>query len=485
MIAILFALVFKASAVEVTIASKVFTESYILAEIAAETLTDEATVRRKMGIGGTGMLFEALVSGKVDLYPEYTGTIAESILKKPYLQDWHEIQVQLSELGLEMSQPLGFDNNYAIAISKSAAKKYNISKLSDLKKMIGRLRIGISSEFAAREDGWPSLRAALALEDQQITTLAHELAYQAIANGELDGTDVYTTDAKIETLNLQVLKDDLKVFPEYQAVYLARKAFILRCPSCWMKIQSLSGQITPQQMTKMNGIVDIEKKGFAEAANAFLSLKDRTHSQLTLQTTLTTEFHRIREHLGFVFFTLIFSILVGVPLGFISFQWKNVGQAVLALSGLLQTIPSLALLCLLVPLFGIGEKPALIALFLYGLLPVVANTFVGFDSVSPFYLETAIAIGLSPWQRLWLVQLPLASRSIWAGLKTSTIITIGTATLAALIGAGGLGAPIVEGLAINDIPTILLGAVPAALLALIANFVFDLAGLFVIPRGLR
>jgi osmoprotectant transport system permease protein len=482
--ALVFFLALPCSALQVTVASKTFTESFILAEIATQVLaSDSVIIDRKYGLGGTGLLFEALKGKEIDLYPEYTGTISETILKKPEIKKWEDIQAELLKMGLRMTKPLGFNNSYAIAVSEKAARDFKLEKLSDLKKSGNELRWGISSEFVAREDGWPRLQSKLGLNPKQFRALSHELAYQAIGDGHVDATDAYTTDAKVDLLHLKLLEDDLNVFPPYEAVFLATTEFVEKCPVCWEKLQGLANSITAAKMRELNHNADVEKQGFAGSAQDFLlergALSETSHLQLE------SIFQRLKEHILLVLVTLIFSILVGIPLGFTAYRFRTLGKFILGFSGLIQTVPSLALLCLLVPLFGIGEKPALIALCLYGLLPVVTNTCVGLLSINPVLSETALAIGLTKSQRLWRVQIPLASMSIWAGLKTSTIITIGTATLAALIGAGGFGVPIVQGLATNDIPTILTGAVPAALLAIVANILFDALELLVIPRGLR
>jgi osmoprotectant transport system permease protein len=154
---------------------------------------------------------------------------------------------------------------------------------------------------------------------------------------------------------------------------------------------------------------------------------------------------------------------------------------------MVQTIPSLALLALLVPLpfFGISARTAIAALFLYSLLPIVRNTASGLQDIPRSLRESAIALGLTPSARLWQIYLPMASRSILSGIKTSAVINVGTATLAALIGAGGLGEPILSGLNLNDHVTILEGAIPAALLALLVQSLFDLFDRVLIPKGLR
>ena len=193
------------------------------------------------------------------------------------------------------------------------------------------------------------------------------------------------------------------------------------------------------------------------------------------------------RHLQLAGFSLLLSIIVGIPLGIVASRGGAVGHVILGFAGVVQTIPSLALLALLVPLpfFGISIRTAIAALFLYGLLPIVRNTATGLQDIPRSLRESAVALGLSPIARLWQVYLPMASRSILSGIKTSAVINIGTATLAALIGAGGLGEPIISGLSLNDHVTILEGAIPAAVLALLVQWCFDLLDRVLIPKGLR
>ncbi|MFN2477528.1 MAG: ABC transporter permease, partial [Chthoniobacterales bacterium] len=181
------------------------------------------------------------------------------------------------------------------------------------------------------------------------------------------------------------------------------------------------------------------------------------------------------------------SIIVGVPLGIAASRGGAIGHVILSVTSAVQTIPSLALLALLVPVpfFGISARTAIAALFLYGLLPIVRNTATGLQDIAQPLRESAIALGLTAGAQLRKVYLPLASRSILGGIKTSAVINIGTATLAALIGAGGLGEPIISGLNLNDHATILQGAIPAAILALLVQWSFDLLDRVLIPKGLR
>jgi osmoprotectant transport system permease protein len=169
-------------------------------------------------------------------------------------------------------------------------------------------------------------------------------------------------------------------------------------------------------------------------------------------------------------------VLAGVPLGLLAAKVRLLAQPVLAAAGLLQTIPSLALLAFLIPLTGtIGLWPALIALFLYALLPIVRNTHAGITQVPRGLRQAALALGLRRAQILGRIELPLAMPTILAGVKTSAVINVGTATIAAFIGAGGFGERIAQGLALNDHTMLLAGALPAAALALAVHAGFELA----------
>jgi osmoprotectant transport system permease protein len=453
----------------ITIGSKAFTEGYLLSELLAQKIESQFHVRvaRKFGMGATGVLFEALEKNDIQLYVEYTGTISEAILKNPDLHDFESIQKALSTLQLTMSPALGFNNTYAIAVTPEIAQKFNLRKISDLAPILSKIRPGFSHEFMARADGYPALAQAYGFHfETQPQSMEHTLAYEAIANHIVDLIDVYSTDAKIEKLHLQVLQDDRHFFPVYEAVILARNDFIIAHPDVWQELLALQNSIHEETMRRLNASVDIEKMSYADTIRNYLGRQS--------ENTDSTLWVRTREHLFLVGVALLFSILAGVPLGIIAARTRVLGQGILLLSGLIQTIPSLALLCFLIPFFGIGVGSALIALCLYGLLPVVMNTFIGIRSIDPALSEMSHALGLTAWQNLLRIQLPLAARSILAGIRTSAIIGIGTATLAALIGAGGYGATIIAGLSMNDHQMILLGAIPAALLALFAHAFFEL-----------
>jgi osmoprotectant transport system permease protein len=468
----------------IVVGSKVFTEGYVLGEIAAqtvETATKEA-VTRKLGMGSTGIVFEALTTGAIDVYSDYTGTLAEAILKRPDLKSVDEIQSALLEMNLVMSGPLGFDDTYALAVKESFAMEHDLHSISDLQKLEGRIRAAFSYEFMDRKDGFQGIVASYHLHfaPERVSRMEHSLTFQAIDDGAVDLIDLYSTDAKIEKSKLRVLKDDHEYFPVYQAVWVARKVFTENHPRAWQALLNLQGSISERAMIEMNAQADIQHVSYAKIAAQFLG-SEAPRSQSLKSNIL----QRTREHLWLVGIALLFSVLVGIPLGLVAVRFHAAGQGILIASAVIQTLPSLALLCFLIPLFGVGMRPALAALCMYSLLPVVLNTFTGIRSVDPKHVENAQAFGMTRRQVLFRIVLPLASPTILAGIKTATIVSIGTATLAALVGAGGYGAPIVSGLSLNDVPTILTGAIPAALMALIAYGLFELLGLALIPAGLR
>lgn len=462
--------------------SKAFTEGYLLGELAAQSLeaVGYKPVARKFGLGNTGVTFAALEAGEIDFYPEYTGTISEAILHDPTIGSWEELRTKLKTKCLRLSAPLGFNNTYALAVRKPFAEKHRLKTIGDLRGV--GARAAFSHEFVTRADGLAGMSKRYALDfGRDNRSLEHALAFRALEGGQADVIDVYSTDAKIEAMDLVVLEDDLKYFPAYQAAFLVREDFASANPGAWAALERLSNTIDEKKMRSLNARTEITKESFAQVISAHLGRGTPSEGGESNQWRAKI-WRRTQEHLFLVGVAVALAVLTGVPLGILSARRKWLGHILLGGASVIQTIPSLALLCLLIPLFGIGLVPAMVALYLYSLLPVVLNTFVGLRSVDRQLVETARALGLGPWRTLAWIELPLAARAIVAGVKTSTVIGIGTATLAALIGAGGYGALIVTGLAINDVPTILAGAIPAAILALIANFGFLLIEKYVIPR---
>lgn len=466
--------------IKVRVGSKIFTESYILAEIISQKLEElpNVEVERRFGLGATGITLQAMKNNEIDICPEYTGTLAEVFMKGEPYKNIETLRLNLQKQNLTISNTLGFNNTYALAMNKDLAQEKMITNISDLKNHAD-LRAGFTHEFIRRGDGWNNLRAYYQLPDYNRNSMEHNLAYQALASRKVDIIDVYSTDAKIAELNLKPLVDDKKFFPRYDGVILASSEFTERYTQLWRHLKQIENTINEDRMIQLNSIVDIRKMTFKDAANEYFGLNKSKTKTWDRWIKLTP------EHLSLVLIPLFFAILIGVPLGFASVRVPWLGKISVLASSIVQTIPSLALLSFLIPLFGIGKPPALIALFLYGLLPILLGTAHGLNSIDSKLKETTMALGISGWFRIQKIEFPLALPSILNGIKTSMIFAIGTATLAALIGAGGYGNLIVMGLAINDLSIVLEGAVPAAAMAILAQIIFSFIERRFISKGIR
>ncbi len=470
---------------QVVIGSKKFTESVILGEtLTALVKAEGVAVRHRASLGGSRILFNALASGEIDAYVEYTGTLSHEILARESPADEAELRTWLSGQGIRMTGSIGFQNNFALGMPEPMAAALRIETISDLAGHPD-LRVRFGSEFMERADGWPGLREHYRLNQRDVRGVEHELAYRALGAGEADLTELYTTDAEIAYYDLRTLGDDLSYFPRYDAVLLYRADLEQRAPRAFAAIGQILGRIDTAQMIALNAAVKIEGRTEAEVADEFA----RTHLGIAVDRPtpglLARLIRHTLEHLVLVGVSLVAAICVAVPLGIIAAQRRRLGQIVLATVGVLQTIPALALLVFMIPLFGIGAGPALVALFLYSLLPIVRNTHAGITGVPAPLRESAEALGLSPAARLRRIELPLALPTLLAGIKTAAVINVGAATLGALVGAGGYGQPILTGIRLDDTALILEGAIPSALFALGTQWLFERAERAVVPRGIR
>ena len=484
-----------AAAPPLNVGSKRFTESYILGEIIRQTAqgAGEASVTHQQGLGNTAIVLNALTSGGIDVYPEYTGTIAKEILKLDAVPSLSELNGKLAPMGLAVAVPLGFNNTYALAIRGEDAKSKGLARLSDLKSH-PELRLGLSQEFIGRADGWPGLKQAYELPFATPRGLDHGLAYEAIAQKQVDAIDIYSTDAKIDKYGLTVLADDRHYFPPYDAVLLYRADLPQRLPKTWAALTKLEGTIDDASMRRMNAAAELDGKDFASIANAFVT--GRSTSASTARAGFALDFWRkltgpdfgrlTAQHVALVFVSLAASIVIGIPLGILCARHRATESVILGTTGIVQTIPSLALLAFLIPVTGrIGIVPAFIALALYALLPIVRNTDAALMQIPRGMKDAARSLGMSSGTILGKIELPLAATTILAGIKTSAVINVGTATIAAFIGAGGYGERIVTGLALNDNAMLLAGAVPAAALALVIEGLFRLGEHLAMPKGMR
>lgn len=473
-----------AGAQTIRVGAKHFNESYILAEIMSQLLESNGyKVERNFNLGGTLVCYESLVNNQIDIYPEYTGTISEAILKLDTRPGIFELNEKLKkDHGLEISGSFGFNNTYAFAVKKKTADKYNLRNISDLKPHPD-LKAAMSYEFIKRKDGWENLAALYGIKIRPVG-IDHGLAYQSLEDEKIELTDVYSTDGEISKYNLVILKDDKEYFPSYLGVPFMRGSMDEKAKEL---IRQLANTINDSLMRAMNAEVLYQNKTFGEVANEFLKANKLIASQTEYKKTSAADeiMQKTLRHLQITFISLLFAVLVAFPIGVLLSAFPAFSKPVLYVTGLLQTIPSIALLAVMIPLFGIGIVPAVAALFLYALLPILRNTTIGIYSVDPVIKKVASGMGMTAWQKLRYVEIPMAMPSIFAGIKTAAVINIGTATLAAFIGAGGLGEFIVTGLALNDTTMILKGAIPAAVLAILVEFLFEILEQVFFPKHLK
>jgi len=479
--------------IQLRVGSKKFTESVILGEM-MRLLTEEAglKVAHYREFGGTRIVFDALAAGEIDIYPEYTGTITAEIFAGQNVSDEKTIRDLLDKKGIAMSKSLGFSDTYALAMTRRRAAQLGLSKISDLKRL-PELQLALTHEFLDRGDGWTALARRYDLQQRNVVGVDHDVAYRQLLAGEVDVIDVYSTDAMIRRGDLVLLKDDAAFFPRYDAVWLYRLDAASRYPELRAAMHRLDGTVSETTMQTLNDEVEAGRKTETQAAADFLTQQLGLH--VDVQTTSRTQMiaRHILEHLDLVRRSLLPAIVVGVALGILCQRNPRTGRVVLAAVGLLQTIPSLALLVLLLPLvaalgyrsIGEGSVTAVTALFCYCLLPIVRNTYTGLDGIPRGTIESATVLGLGPTARLAEIELPIALPTLLAGIRTSAVQNVGFATLGAIIGAGGLGQPILRGIRVNDLSLILAGAIPAALLALLLQGSIDVLEWAVVPRGLK
>ncbi len=510
----------------VVVASKPFAESYILAEAFAQFLEQNGyPVDRRVGMGATEVVFRALVRGDIDMYPEYTGTGLAAILDEAppggggpaavYRRVSDEFQARW---GVRWLAPLGFENDYAVAMRRIDADSLNIRTLSDLANVAPGLTAGFSPDFLGRSDGLPGLARAYRIRFRETRSLLQAIKYQALVAGEVDVIDGYATDGAIVRYDLAVLADDRNFFPPYETAPLVSRSFYEDRPDAVLVMSRMAGRIGVEAMRRANEKVEVEAATIPEAARELLAeigLSDGTEagasraqqdplsgpdagrrsgaapsrSVRTLPAYMWANRNELGRqlvrHLLLVFTSLVTAILTAIPGGVLLERRRSLAQGAIGITGLFQTIPGIALLAFMIPLFGIGVVPAVAALFLYSLLPILRNTYTGIIEAAPQAVAAGRALGMTEGQLLWKIRLPLAAPVIMAGVRTAAVINVGTATLAAFIGAGGLGDPIVAGLTLADPVMILSGAVPSAGLAVAVDWLLSKAESRVGPRGVR
>jgi len=476
----------------IRVGSKQFTESDILGEMLSQMIRSAGEEATPLSVGGTTVVYGALKRGEVDLYPEYTGTLIKEVFSNHPEASQENLEALLAEDEICISQPLGFNNSYALAVRRATAEQLNLVSIEDLAAHPD-LRLGFSNEFVDRDDGWKNLRKRYGLTHQEVAGMEHSVAYRQLEAEAIDVMDVYTTDAQLAKLDLVLLTDNLQYFPRYDAVVLYRSDLKSRFPGLVEKVSLLEMAIEPDEMIELNARVASREVSESQAAADFLreNLAIETHVEdLSVATQI---WRNTLEHCDLVRKSLIPAIFVAIPLGIFAAKFPRVGQLILGAVGVVQTIPALALLVLLIApvayfkfsTLGAGSMTAIVALFLYSLLPIVRNTTTGLSTIAPEYLESAAALGLSSKFRLLHIELPLASPSILAGIKTAGVLNVGFATLGALVGAQGYGQPILRGVRLNDTGLIMQGAIPAACLAILLQVFFELAERWIVPASLQ
>jgi osmoprotectant transport system permease protein len=474
----------------IRIGSKSFTESVLLGEmLCALTSHSGCASEHQSELGGTQILWQALLKGDIDAYVEYSGTLSEEIFDGEQIYQLEEINRRMQQAGIKATAPLGFNNTYALGMKRQRAQELGLTKISQL-KMHPEFKLGFSDEFIERKDGWNGLKRRYKLPHEQVRALDHSLAYRGVGTGAIDIVDLYATDPEIVSFDLQVLEDDLAYFPLYEAIVVYRAELEQTHPNVVAAFHQLAGKIDSTTMAALNKQSRIDRKAESQIAAEYLrenvdaSLPVPDANGLAWQRRLKRFASNSFEHLYLVGISLTLAIACAIPLGILAYKQPRWGSWILGIVGIIQTIPSMALLVFMIPLLGLGAQPAILALFLYSLLPIVRGTHTGLSGLPQSIHESALALGLPTHARLRWIELPLAAQSILSGIKTAAVINVGTATIGALIGAGGYGQPIITGIRLADLWLILQGAIPAALLALLVQALFSWAERAITPPGL-
>jgi len=497
---------------QIIVASKPFGESYLLAEMFAQLLERSGrTVQRRPGLGATEVAFSAIRTGAIDIYPEYVGTgliailgdsVSPAMRDDPRVAFAHVATRSLSRFGVHWLAPLGFQNGYAIAVRRETATQYKLRTLSDLAASPARLTAGFTSDFIGRSDGWPGLRGAYGITLMDIRPLAPAVKYEAVATRAVDVIDGYSTDGLLAKYDLVTLADDRHFFPPYEAAALVSARLMKDDPAAVATLSSLSGRLSEVRMRAWNRAIEVDRRPIPDVAREALGAVGLGDSATVASVADTARvvsqgfwkfmFDRrnqtlrlVGEHLRLVLLALLAAIAVAVPLGLWLANRATLSEVVMQALGVVQTIPGLALLAFMIPVLGIGALPAFMALFVYALLPIARATIAGLRIADPDAAAAVQAMGATPRQALLWVRLPLAAPIVLSGIRTAAVLTIGTATLAAFIGGGGLGEPIVTGLALADMRLVLSGAIPAAVLAVTVDALLALAERMVAPAHTR
>lgn len=497
-------------ATPIVVASKPFGESFLLAEMFAQLLERAGRrVDRKLGLGATDVAFQALRNDAIDVYPEYTGTgllavlhdtVTAAMRADPRRAFTHVATASLQRFGVTWLAPLGFQNGYAIAVRKEIAQRFQLRTLSDIAKAPGALTGGFTSDFIGRNDGWPGVERVYGLRLKAVKPLAPAIKYEALSQGAVDIIDGYSTDGLLSKYSLVTLEDDRHFFPPYDAAAVVSPRLAQSDPHAIAILSRLSGRLTEADMRAWNRAIEVDAEPIpivARRALASLGLGDSTSGAAApavasqpgfwafFWARRTDTLRLAGEHAWLVSLSLILALLVAVPLGLWLSSRPLIAEPVLQLFGVVQTVPGIALLVFMIPLLGIGFVPAIVALWAYALLPIARATYTSVRLADTDAVNAIAAMGATTRQQLLWVRLPLAAPVILSGIRTAAVVTVGTATLGAFIGAGGLGEPIVTGLGLADSRLVLSGAIPAAAMALLVDAALAVTAKALAPAHLK
>jgi osmoprotectant transport system permease protein len=490
----------------IVVGSKPFGESYLLAELFAQLLEARGfAVARRFGLGGSEIVFPALRDGAIDVVPEYTGSGLLVILKAPLERDpvavFDTVSREFSRLfDVRWLPPLGFENTYAMSVRTEMAERLGLRTLSDFAAVSGDMRAGFTADFIGLPDGLPGLRRAYGLAPKTVSALAPAVKYQALAQGAVDIIDAYSTDGLLDRYPLTVLEDDRGFFPPYDAAAMVRGEVARQQPAAVAALTELSGRLDVRRMRRLNARLEVNGDDVTVVARDALAELGLTAGAAAVGDagarpatgSLAAYLWQRRSaigamslrHLWLAGVSLSLAVVAGLLVG-LAVARGRWAEPVTRAVGVLQTVPGIALLAFMLPVLGIGAVPAVAALFLYSLYPIVRAAVTGLGEADRGAVEAAHALGMTAAQIRRHVRVPLAVPVIMAGIRTAAVINVGTATLAAFVGAGGLGDPIVAGLALADSRMVLSGAIPAAILAIGVDGALAGAQRLLTPPALR
>ncbi|RLA63412.1 MAG: hypothetical protein DRQ88_04645 [Epsilonproteobacteria bacterium] len=453
-----------------TVGSKLETENKILAEIIAQALetTGEVQIERKFSLGSSGVIYNTLKKGDIDIYPEYSKRIGEVVISSQWQRHLYQINKALAGEGILMAGLLGFNNSYSLVVKKDNVKFKNIENISDLKGFTSYQR-AFSYDFLRAQDGFSSVFKAYGIDTgikHRSFKMKKDRLIGALNSGEVDLIQVGSTSPDIVRHNLKVIKDDKKHMSRNFGIILVKGSFAKRFPASWKLLNDvILKKITNDDMAKMNAQVELEGKTYSTVAMSFLK-KAGLDTRFSLWKQISPKFF---THLQLVIIPLLFSTLFGLFLVVMATKNKVFEKLVSSINRFYKPIPFLIILCVLIPFLGTGKVPVYMALFIFGIFPIVKWS----KSTNE---EDA---NLSWWGT------PMASHNIWAGIKNTAFINVGIATLAAYIGAGGLGDLIISGLSGKDKNLILMGVIPAIILAAFIHLIVELSDKYTTPKSLR